>query len=118
MVSMARAHLARAAERDAAYRQPPPTSSHAGRAGASGGGALALGLVALRPQRRLRAVGDADRLEDAPEVVLDRLLGDEQPLRDGLVGLALDEHVEDLLLAWREVRLVRRRGPAAGEHRA
>ena len=41
--------------------------------------------VALRPQRRLRAVGDAEGLEDAAHVVLDRLLGDVQPPGDQLV---------------------------------
>ena len=46
--------------------------------------------VALGPQRRLGAVGDAELAEDPRQVRLDRLLADLQPARDQLVRQALD----------------------------
>ena len=58
-------------------------------------------LVALGPQRGLRAVGDADLREDAGQVRLDRLLADLEPARDQLVGQALGDEREDLALARR-----------------
>ena len=69
-------------------------------AGAGGWGAqsaawegegLALGQVLACPERGLDPVGDADALEDAGEVGLDRPLGDFQPAGDLLVRHALPD---------------------------
>src|SRR3954469_23410015 len=59
--------------------------------------------MASRPQRGLGAVGDADALEDAGEVGLDRLLGDAEAAGDLLVRQALGQQAEHLLLARRQV---------------
>src|SRR4051812_38701517 len=59
--------------------------------------------VALGPQRRLRAIGDADLAEDPREEGLDRLLGDVEPARDELVRQPLEQQPEDLALARRQL---------------
>src|SRR3954452_18212591 len=64
--------------------------------------------MALDPQRGLRAGGDAERLEDARHVRLDRLLRDPEALGDDLVGQAVGQQREDVELARRQLaRLVR-----------
>src|SRR5436190_23504328 len=60
--------------------------------------------VALGPQRRLRAVGDAELAEDPRQVRLHGLLADLQAPGDQLVGEPVDEQLQDLALALRERR--------------
>ena len=57
-----------------------------------------------RPDRRLRAVAHVDLPEQALDVHLDRRLGDVQPPCDQLVGVTLDETLQDLRLPLRTGR--------------
>src|SRR5436190_868623 len=69
-------------------------------------------VVALRPERGLRAVVDADLAEDLRQVPLDRPLRDPQAAGDLLVGAAGRDERQDVALALRQGgdgRRVRRR---------
>src|SRR3712207_612414 len=61
----------------------------------------------LDPERGLRAIGDADGLEDARDVRLDGLLRDAEAARDELVGQPLAEQLEHLALAGGQRRIGR-----------
>src|SRR3954451_6189564 len=65
-----------------------------------------------RIPRELDAVAHPELLEDVRAVALDRLLADDEHLRDLVVGVRLGDELDDLLLAWRE-RVARRRLPPA-----
>ena len=54
-------------------------------------------------EHELEAARDADLLEQRGELVLDRLLGGAETLRDFTVGAAVEERAEDLALAPGEV---------------
>ena len=78
-----------------------------GRSRAGLSGLAADDVVALRPQRGLRAVGDPEHAEHAREVRLDGLLGDLQPAGDQLVGQPVADEGEDVELALGELLLGR-----------
>lgn len=63
------------------------------------GGAQSDEFLADGPDRRLRAVGDADFPQDVLDVLLDRLVTDVQRLGDLLVGQPIGQLPEDLALA-------------------
>src|SRR5205823_10329243 len=70
--------------------------------------------VALGPERGLRAVADADPLEDVREVGLDGLLADLQAARDQLVRQARADQAQHLELAVGEATGAL--GGARGQH--
>src|SRR5207249_5213658 len=62
-------------------------------------------IVMQREKRELEAIGDAELVEDVREVVFDRLLADRHLCRDVAVGIAAENHADDLELPRREAEL-------------
>src|SRR2546426_12460247 len=62
-------------------------------------------IVMQREQRQLEAIGHAELVEDVREVVFDRLLADRDLCRDVTVGIAAENHADDLELPRRETEL-------------
>jgi len=71
--------------------------------------------IPLGPQRGLGPVGDAEPVEDAGQMCLDRPLTDAEPLRDRPVRQAGAQHLEHFLLAGREADLLGTLPPAGQE---
>jgi hypothetical protein len=66
-----------------------------------------------RPDRRLRAIADAQLAQDRLDVDLDRRVGDAQATRNHLVRLAIDQAAQDIHLARRQIGSAGAHIPAA-----